>query len=83
MIETYDRFEKFYCNTMTCFANEYLGRTSTSSTSMLVADEAYAGQAGPATAAGGKGLVQDGCWRDMFFPSSPYVLYTGPAGIFK
>ncbi len=49
------------------FANEDLGRTSTSSTSMLVADEAYAGQAGPATAATGKGLVQDGCWRDTFF----------------
>ncbi len=39
------------------FANKDLGRTSTSSTSTLVAEEAYAGQAGPATVATGKGLV--------------------------
>ncbi len=49
------------------FTNEDLRRTSTSSTSTLVADEAYVGQAGPATVAAGKGLVQDGCWRDTFF----------------
>ncbi len=49
------------------FANEDLGRTSTSSTGTLVADEAYTGQAGPATVAAGKGLVQDECWGDTFF----------------
>jgi len=44
--------------------NEDLGRTSTFSTGTLVADEAYARQAGPATIAAGKGLV-----RDMVLPS--------------